>query len=175
MQDSDRANYLAAHSVLHHALNGRRPAARWQVDPHGKPHLGVIGPAFNLSRRSPWAAFVIGHDATALGLDLEVLHTVEDPLALAQDHFTLHELDELHATPVDARCRVFLQGWTRKEAVMKAVGLGLWLPARSFHVGLAPKPVTVEVAHASQAWTVDVDSLPDEGPTVIAVARALPA
>ena len=184
-----RAQYLYAHKLLHETLWRRaggpvidaptvgRPAPtsglEWNVSALGKPDCGRRGPAFNLSRRGAWAAFVLGHGATPLlGIDLEVAHDVEAPLDLARDHFTKLELAALRAEPPADRAYAFLRVWTRKEAVMKAVGLGVSLPARSFHVGLGRDAVSLRVTHEGRSWDVDLESLPDEGDTILAVARA---
>ncbi len=169
-----RQQYLYAHKLLHEMLWRRVGYPEWNVTALGKPDCGLRGPAFNLSRRNAWAAFVIGTDTTPLGIDLEITHPIDDPVDLARDHFTPREIAALRAEPVADRAYAFLRGWTRKEAVMKAVGLGVSLPARTFHVGLGRDAVSLRVAHELRAWNVELESLPDEGDTLIALARAVP-
>jgi 4'-phosphopantetheinyl transferase len=170
-----RAQYLYAHKLLHEMLWRRVGWPEWNVSALGKPDCGLRGPAFSLSRRGAWAAFVLGSGATPpLGIDLEVAHEIEAPLDLARDHFTARELAALRAEPPTDRAYAFLRAWTRKEAVMKAVGLGVSLSARSFHVGLGRDAVSLRVAHEGRSWDVELESLPDEGDTIVALARAVP-
>ncbi len=172
-QAEDRERYLHAHQVLHTVLEPIAP--RWLVSAHGKPSGGAAAPAFNLSRRGNWAAFIVGSDARPLGLDLEVMHEIDDPVELAHEVFTPAEIAELQALPEDQRSRAFLRGWTRKEAVMKAVGLGVSLAPRSFHVGLDAAPLILGVSFMAQSFEVELECLPDEDPTLIAVARVVVA
>ncbi len=172
-EQSDR--FLYAHWRLHEVLAARTDQPQWNLSAMGKPDAGPARPAFNLARREAWAAFVVGSDATALGIDLEVLHEVDDPIDLAQGHFTVREIAALRAEPAPDRSFAFLRTWTRKEAVMKAVGLGVSLPARSFQVGAGPAAITLHVTHEGQAWDVELESLPDGDDTMITLARAVPA
>ena len=58
------------------------------------------------------------------------------PTALARRHFTRGEIEQWEQTSGPDRARVFLQGWTRKEACLKALGSGLSLPPGRIEVGL---------------------------------------
>jgi 4'-phosphopantetheinyl transferase len=176
LRDAEQqAQYLYAHKLLHELLCSRVGQPEWNITALGKPDCGARGPAFSLSRRGAWAAFVIGTDASPLlGVDLEIAHHIDDPLDFARDHFTPRELTALRAEPVPDRAYAFLRAWTRKEAVMKAVGLGVSLPARSFHVGLGRDAVSLRVAHEGRSWDVELESVLDEGDTIVAVARAVP-
>jgi 4'-phosphopantetheinyl transferase len=113
---------------------------------------------FNLSHTKQHAVIATSH-TYALGVDIEQMHTVSDALALAQAHFTAAELTELqHAPTGPARDRVFLQGWTRKEACLKAAGSGLTLPARSVHTGLAPERQQVSLQWAGYTYVLELQS-----------------
>lgn len=165
VQAEHHARYVHAHRTLNAVL----APTTWRVGSYGKPDTD--GPAFNLSRRDGWAAFILGHDATPVGIDLEVMRPVDHADELAQEHFTRAEIDEWQAVPPDERSRAFLRVWTRKEAVMKAAGLGLWLPAASFQVGLAAEAVRVPIDSPNWRGEIEVASLPDARPTLIAIAR----
>jgi 4'-phosphopantetheinyl transferase len=178
----DAAHHLAAHRALQAVLEVHAPDApgpSWRVDARGKPFL-EHGPTFNLSRRRGWCAFVIDIDTAPCGIDFELTRKVDDAMDLAGEVFTRAEIDTLAAASgatdlagIDARSLAFLRGWTRKEAVLKAVGFGLGLEPRLVHVGLEPTARRVRIDHEHvHAW-VEVESLPEDAVSVWAVARVV--
>ena len=48
------------------------------------------------------------------------------------------ELARLRELPADAQLQAFFHGWTRKEALLKAVGVGLTVPLNQVVVTLTP-------------------------------------
>ncbi|MEM1428432.1 MAG: 4'-phosphopantetheinyl transferase superfamily protein [Pseudomonadota bacterium] len=107
---------------------------------HGKPALtegaGGAGPAFNLSHAGGWAALVAGPHGLALGIDIEPHRAVEP--ALAERFFSAAEQQALAALPPEEWRAGFFNAWTRKEALLKALGAGLTRPLDSFDVTLSP-------------------------------------
>jgi 4'-phosphopantetheinyl transferase len=168
----DTHRYLASHRALHAVLatQGHRPRAEdWAIGPHGQPLLRP-GPPFNLSRRGGWAAIVLGTHAQSVGIDLENLRVIDDAEALAQQHFTLQERAELAAAPATTQAPVFLRGWTRKEAVVKALGSGLSIAPATFHTGLAPGAARTTVATPQGLTTVEVQTVADAA-IIVSLAR----
>jgi len=92
---------------------------------HGKPYAPALdGLEFNLSHAGHHAllAFARGQP---LGVDLERCDRRPPPAELARRYFTRAEADALERVPEELRQRCFLQLWTQKEAVLKALGRGL--------------------------------------------------
>lgn len=92
---------------------------------HGKPFFDAqYRLDFNLSHSGKHAmiAFARGH---AIGVDLEHTGRKRDVLALAQRFFCINEFESLAALPESLQQRAFLQLWTCKEAVLKAIGRGI--------------------------------------------------
>lgn len=176
VRPDDAHLYLHTHRALHRVLSAilapRNPSSMWQVGAHGKPMLDG-GPAFNLSRRRPWAVFIIGNDdTTALGVDIEPVRMVPDAEALARTHFTPSEhLHVMQGTPMQ-RSHAFLRVWTRKEAAVKAVGLGLSIAPSTFEVGVHDDVTTTTLESATHRYRVEVESLAHEQ-VVLAVARVV--
>nr|WP_246504130.1 4'-phosphopantetheinyl transferase superfamily protein [Plastoroseomonas arctica] len=137
----DRASSRAARAGLRAILGdslGLPPLElEFDVAPMGKPRLAFpanSGVHFNLSHSHGLAA--LGVARFALGVDIEAVRPVEDDLAHAV--FSPAELDEFaRLTPAGRRLAFFL-GWTRKEAVVKALGSGLHAPLDRFSVSLTP-------------------------------------
>ncbi len=128
----DRTHYVAARTALRHLLSvhtGEDAASLcFEYGPHGKPRLRdhpCCG--FNLSH-SQGVGLIALLDPGTVGVDVEVVRPMPDARTLAQQYFRPDEcalLDTLGSPDADA---VFLRGWTRKEACLKAVGAGLAAP-----------------------------------------------
>jgi len=97
----------------------------------GKPGLAGSNLCFNYSASGSVAvmAFCIGTD---IGIDVEEVRTIDQPLDIASRYFHPLEVRELAATSATERDVAFLRLWTCKEAVVKAAGLGLSMPLDSF-------------------------------------------
>jgi len=104
-------------------------AARLSVvgDAFGRP---VLGPAhaqafgFNWSHSGSHALVALGRHV-APGIDVELQRARPRALEIARRFFTTAEADALAALPADQRSAAFLDLWTAKEAVLKALGRGL--------------------------------------------------
>lgn len=139
--ERDRHRYIACHGILRVLLGraiGRAPAdLRFDVTGYGKQSLRDSTLRFNISHSHQLALFAISRDIT-VGCDIEL----QDERFLAENipehFFSAAEIAEWNALPPTERLAGFFAGWTRKEAYIKARGLGLSLPLNSFDVALAP-------------------------------------
>lgn len=168
----DAQRYLTSHRALHAVLaaHGHRPQADdWGLGAHGQPLLRH-GPQFNLSRRGGWAAIMLGINAQSVGIDIEHHRSIDDADALAQQHFTLSERAELAAAPALDTSRCFLRGWTRKEAVVKALGSGLSIAPATFQTGLSNAAAKATVPTPQGAATVQVETVADSA-IIVSLAR----
>lgn len=138
VHDIHRNHYLAGRGRLREILAeycGAKPAElRFEYRKEGKPSLQE-GPAFNLSHSGGWAALAVGQDVP-LGIDIEAYRPVDD--GVARRFFSAAEYADLSSLPKHQWEAGFFNCWTRKEAVIKAIGLGLSMPLDSFDVTLAP-------------------------------------
>jgi len=101
---------------------------------HGKPSLdGVNGLAFNLSHSGSLAALAIA-DGCDIGCDIEEVREVKEDVA--ERFFSAEEVAQLRALPADHQNDAFFRCWTRKEAVVKALGDGLSMPLDRFTVDI---------------------------------------
>lgn len=176
----DRNRFIFSHLALRRILAGylARPpeALRFRRAPGGKPDLD--GPDrgrlhFNLSHSGSHALIGIARDV-AIGVDVEEARPIGDPMAIARAHFHPGEVADLEGLPKPLRDAAFLACWTRKEAVVKALGTGLALPLSDFRVSVPPEPVAV-LAWAtgpapSPGWSLHHLAFPDATGTV-AIAR----
>jgi 4'-phosphopantetheinyl transferase len=143
--DRDRRLYGCAHALLRVALSHYAPVNpcdwRFEAGPFGRPELASafagLDLRFNLSHTRGLAACVIARNR-AVGIDVELLDTPADLSAIAQSYFTRCECAQISAAPSELKSEVFLSIWTLKEAYLKARGVGLAVPLRSFSVSVAP-------------------------------------
>lgn len=169
-----RRRYIAAHSALRQLLGWRLgcdPAALvLTVDRHGKPSLPGGRPAFNLSHSGGWALIALADDG-AIGVDLELGERLGEVDRLAERLFADGELAAFRALPHAARTRAFLTAWARKEAALKALGLGL--PGGMEHVLIAEHPLRLQGDHACLPGLADLHlhDLPAPGGGVAALCQ----
>ncbi len=159
--EHDRRHFAAARGILR-ALLGRYLAAaageiRFGYGARGKPF--VAAPAtpvrFNLSHSHGRAMFVFAR-AREVGVDLEAGARLKDDWpGIARRVFSSREQAELAALPAEQRRTAFLNGWTRKEAYLKATGLGIVDGLQSIEVTLGPSPPCALLAGpAGVAWSL---------------------
>jgi 4'-phosphopantetheinyl transferase len=98
-----------------------------EVSEHGRPALaGTQRDAFsfNWSHSHDQALIAIARGVLP-GVDLERLRPHPKAVPIAQRYFSPDEAAALAALPPERRDRAFLELWTAKEAVLKALGRGL--------------------------------------------------
>lgn len=174
----DRAASLAARAGLRAILGeclGERPRdLNFVQAPMGKPSLA--GPAgsgvhFNLTHSHGLAALAVAR--FPVGVDIEAVRPVGDDLAHAV--FSPAELDEFGRLPPAQRRLAFFLGWTRKEAVVKALGSGLHAPLDRFSVSLTPgEPARLLAMNwrpgEAGLWQMESFAVPEEHVGAVAAA-----
>jgi 4'-phosphopantetheinyl transferase len=115
-------------------------AVRFHLGTHGKPALfesGETSLCFNVSHCEEIALIAVSD--VELGVDVEQARDGFDVLELSEQSFSRAENDALRRLPPVQRRTAFFACWTRKEAYIKAIGLGLTMPLGDFSVSLAPE------------------------------------
>jgi 4'-phosphopantetheinyl transferase len=101
----------------------------------GKPYLAGTDLRFNLSHTRDLALFAFAREID-LGVDVENDHASDDLDAVAEQNFAPAERDALRGLPQSERTSAFYRCWTRKEALLKAEGCGLFRALDTFTVSL---------------------------------------
>jgi 4'-phosphopantetheinyl transferase len=90
---------------------------------------------------------------------------------VAAHHFAEDEQTQLRALPAQQQVTGFYLCWTRKEAILKAVGTGLTLPLDSFSVSLRPDaPAKLLAAQDARLHRLELFDVPIHAPYVAACA-----
>ncbi|HOP17542.1 MAG TPA: 4'-phosphopantetheinyl transferase superfamily protein [Gammaproteobacteria bacterium] len=113
------------------------------LQPGGKPFLD-LPIKFNLSHCADTALLAVTPTAE-VGVDVERLREVGDPLRLAGRALTADELAQLSDAPADRQLELFFDLWTRMEARQKAFGRGIFAgrvdPGEVSSFGFRPSPL----------------------------------
>ncbi|MER5830735.1 4'-phosphopantetheinyl transferase superfamily protein [Streptomyces sp. NPDC002130] len=141
---------------------------------HGPP--AVVRPpvplAVSLSRTTGCGVLAV-RAGNWVGVDVEAYRTVESA-ALAELVLTPNEREQVFSfAEGPERTRTFHRAWTRKEAVVKAVGLGLMgMPLNTLDVNpSADGPLTVRHVHRERTTTWHVEDLHLPGPWSASLSR----
>ena len=100
---------------------------RLTLGPIGKPELSErADPAlhFNLSHSRGLALFAFTK-CCPVGVDVEHVRPMSNFLGLAERYFSAREVEILRCLPDESQIEAFFHAWTRKEAFLKARGVGL--------------------------------------------------
>ncbi len=172
LEVADRDRFVACHGILRGLLSdvvGEEPGQlRFDIEPGtAKPRL-AWPPApvpFNLSHSGGRALFGIAAPGTVngIGVDIERMRADVDFDGIAARCFSAQEQASLSSI-VDRprRLAAYFSCWTRKEAVVKGMGVGLTMPLHHFDVPvLSPHAtrVTVRGPGAERTWTVQSHDL----------------
>lgn len=128
--EKDRSEYILSHGalrmVLARYLSSDPREIQFTPDLHGKP--GIVQQftdiRFNLSHSTGLALIAVAR-GREVGVDVE---RVDDSIhyeEIANHFFDPHETWDLRTAPQCERTSRFFDVWTRKEARLKAIGVGL--------------------------------------------------
>jgi 4'-phosphopantetheinyl transferase len=142
--ERDRFRFLACRGRLRAILAGyldiQPREVRFLYGPHGKPALELPpnGPLFFNVSHSEDLALVAVRRGGEIGVDLERLRPIAEAEAIARRYFTPREHAALAAAAPEEKTSAFFRCWTRKEALLKAMGVGIGFPLDSLEVNLEP-------------------------------------
>lgn len=170
---SDRATYLCAHVGLRRVLGNhlgiapktvpmaRAPCPRCG-EPHGRPVLPDGHLHFSLSHCEGLSLIAVAADP--VGVDVEAVPSVQTLVEAAE---VVHpgESAELAALAPALRPAAFARVWTRKEAYLKGLGIGLGADPSTEYVGAGERPA------APSGWLLADIAVPHGHWGAVAVRR----
>lgn len=170
----DARNFAVGRAILRALMAERlrcRPAeVGFERGPDGKPSVAGGEAHFSFSRSAGHALVAISSQGP-LGVDLERDVFMDDAVRLARRRFTARESRLVDSS--ERAHETFLRIWTRKEALLKALGRGLTVPLDSVEVlpldGDAIEP-TVPVTSEDSPPRWSLSTLPIEPGWFAAIA-----
>jgi 4'-phosphopantetheinyl transferase len=130
----------------------------FEYSAYGKPHLKNHLLHFNLAHTED--RFILAICESPVGVDLELRRTIPDLDSLATQVFSSAELALWKTTRTLA---AFLSLWTRKEALLKAIGLGIANHVKDVSVFFEnDAEIKVPGALTPEHWTVRMVSTDEE-------------
>jgi 4'-phosphopantetheinyl transferase len=112
--------------ILGNYLNCDPAKIKFNSNHYQKPHIAHPNTfiQFNISVSSNRfvAAFCQQH---TIGVDIELIRQIDEMPQLINDYFTKEEREWVTSHPEKMRTSAFFQIWSRKEALVKAIGKGL--------------------------------------------------
>ncbi|HYE56420.1 MAG TPA: 4'-phosphopantetheinyl transferase superfamily protein [Chitinophagaceae bacterium] len=164
-QRADQLRVLMGKILLQKALAGAgfSPGliSELQYSEYKRPFIaGAMD--FNITHSGNCVALAAGSNMK-VGIDVEAVHPIkpEDILAVLRDE-ELHDMQQDNATP-----ETILRFWTRKEAIVKASGEGLFMQPQSIYF-------TDELTAAAQGKTWHLHELDMGAPYIAYCATNLP-
>ena len=162
-------------TLLSRYLNTSPKELHFQYNVYGKPALDFPATRlhFNLSHSHELALFAFSYNRE-IGVDIEYMSRDIEYNELAQHTFSLQEATTITALSGEAKREGFFNCWTRKEAYIKARGMGVSLDLACFDVSLRPgDPVTLlqsrENPHEVTRWRFEALNAGEDYKAAIAV------
>jgi len=158
--ERDRKHFVVARgclrAILSHYLKIPAREIEFVYGDKGKPQLaasfrGTQPFYFNLAHSAGVAIYAVTRIGE-IGIDLERIRPEFVGDEIANRFFSPGEVSRLNAMSKDQRPEAFFNCWTRKEAFIKAMGMGLSLPLDQFEVTLEPGE-PAQILHTS--WNED--------------------
>lgn len=163
------ASHLNMRSILAGYLQGSPADLVFSSGSGGKPRL--VSPAdpaleFNLSHSRNYGLLAVAR-GFELGVDVEEPRAIQE--GMPKRYFSAAEIEALSTLDGDAWLSAFLRCWTRKEALLKAEGVGLRVPLDAFDVSLTADDPAALLAVRSPATFRHPWALFDVSPSADAI------
>ncbi|ADP15914.1 4'-phosphopantetheinyl transferase superfamily protein 2 [Achromobacter xylosoxidans A8] len=172
----DKVRFVSARAALRRLLSARLNCypgrLRFAANKHGKPRLDVAcsadpAPYFNVSHAGGFALIALS-DSVPVGVDIERRDPHCDVASLSRLVLSTHELESPEERRLD-----FFDCWTAKEAVLKALGLGVAEHLQRLSVfGPGPAGGSCYALHRENLEGPNVDVLRLDSPSGYAAALA---
>jgi 4'-phosphopantetheinyl transferase len=104
---------------------------------YGKPYVPQASIHFNLSHSGNVILLAFANKIP-IGVDVEQMRNIDNVDLIVKQYLHPSEVKELSACQLHESNQAFFSCWSKKEAVSKALGLGLSFPLNAFSVSSVP-------------------------------------
>ena len=171
----DRRRFAVCRAALRTILGGllhQSPASlRFRAAVRGKPELDAaqLSAHFNVSHSSELALIGVCRNHE-LGVDLERVRTIGEADRIVASFFSPAEHAEFGTIPDELKPLAFFRGWTRKEAILKGLGIGIAGLSARYETRFGTNALTPRFAPISPVAVVDEWQLWEASPRADFVA-----
>ena len=165
----DRRRFVCCRAALRSILGGllRQPpdSLRFRAAVRGKPELDRDSSGENHADKLPALCFNVSHSSELaligvcrgyeLGVDLERVRTIHEADRIVESFFSRAEHAEFATISDDLKPLAFFRGWTRKEAILKGLGIGLAGLSARYETGFGTSDLAPHFAPATPVALVD--------------------
>ena len=165
--ERDRRHFIAGRGMLRmllaRYLGTESQALEFRYGEAGKPELsaaaGGVALRFNCSHSRGVALYGVVR-RRRIGVDIEATRPLPEGEQIVRACFSAREKAVLRSLPSERRQEAFFNGWTRKEAYVKAIGSGLTLSLEQIEVAIAPEepPALLSIdgdPEAAATWSME--------------------
>jgi 4'-phosphopantetheinyl transferase len=124
---------------------------------------------FNVSHSSDLALIAVSW-GRELGVDIEHLRPITEADRIVASFFTPSELTEFASFAPEEKALAFLRGWTRKEAILKGLGIGITGLAAEYETGFGTTELAPSFTPARPRSQVNEWQLWEAAPRAVFVA-----
>lgn len=152
-----RNRFILARGILREILGlytSRQPQEiAFDYGPRGKPYLknNDLELQFNVSHSDDVAVYALSQNAE-IGVDIQKIEAGHHE-SVAKRFFSAEENKQLQQLPEEERAEGFCQLWACKEALIKAVGEGLYVSLGDFSVALHEQSQWITLTHDQHTQT----------------------
>jgi 4'-phosphopantetheinyl transferase len=141
--EKDKKRFIASRGILRkilsHYLGVSPQMIRFEYTFYGKPVLasksGEATLCFNLSHSNEFALYAVCQGKN-IGIDIERVRDDVSVEQISQKFYSHNEISALENICKNDRFKLFFEYWTRKEALVKAIGKGISFPMEQCDVSL---------------------------------------
>ena len=122
--------YVSVHALLRvelcKLLNINIKSILIEESKNGKPSVSGSDMPFSLSRSKNYFTFIIGKNNQMVGIDIEQIKREINFADISRNYFSPEEQHSIYSLAKTAdQIVAFFEIWTRKEALLKAMGIGI--------------------------------------------------
>lgn len=146
--DRDRNRYIVCRGTLREMLGVRE---RFVYGVYGKPRIEGSEVRFNVSHSHSMGMIAVAR-GREVGCDVERVDPSFADERIPERFFSPYEVRALRALPEGEQRSAFFRCWTRKEAFIKACGMGVFFGLDSFDVSVGDR---AELVRGAEGWSLE--------------------